>query len=103
MIELKKKTKTTHYVDYSDLKKFLSEKLGKTVEIIGLGNDTSHSIIVDIPNPDDTMEKWNAEDRAEFVGSGLIDFQLTGFNPAMTYAAINGWIEPGNYVVIVSW
>lgn len=100
---LKITTKKTHYVDYGDLEKFLTEKLGKTVEIIGSPNDTDYSVEVELPDPTSVMHKWYEEERQEFAASGLIDLERRSFHRPLSYAAQQNWIEPGTYVIRVSW
>lgn len=103
MSSLKITTKTTHYVDYGDLEAFLTEKLGKEVQIIGSPNDTDYSVDVEVPDPEDAMFKWDEEERQEFVATGIIDLDTGSFHRPLSYAAQQKWIEPGSYVVSVSW
>jgi len=96
-------TKTTHYVDYADLEAFLTEKLGKEVEIIGSPNDTDYSVDVELPDPANAEHKWDEEERQKFANTGLIDLERSSLHLPLSYAVQQGWIEPGAYIVRVSW
>lgn len=103
MTTLKMTTKITNYVDYGDLQSFLTEKLGKSVEIVGSSNDTDYSVDVKKLDPASTMYKWYMEEVQEFINSGIIDCEYNGFHRPLAYAATQGWIPEGEYLITVSW
>lgn len=103
IMSLKMQTKTSHYVRDSDLERFLTEKLGKDVELVGSSNDTLHTLSVKKSDPSNPMYKWDQDAVASFLADGVIDFQSYGAKPAMQYAVDQGWIEEGEYVIRVSW
>lgn len=96
-------TKTTHYVDYGDLESFLTEKLGKPVEIIGSPNDTDYSVNVKKLDPESPMHKWDLEEVQKFINTGVIDCEYGGFYRPLAYAATQGWVPEGEYLITVSW
>ena len=102
--ELKKTTKTVHFVDARDLERFLAEKIGSDgVEIIA-NNDSDHSVTVRPFDKDSPMYNWDMEDAVEFLRTSKIDcLEWTGFAIPLNYACTRGWIEPGEYVISVSW
>lgn len=100
---LKLVTKTTHYVDYYDLEVFLGEKIGKTVEIIGSPNDTDYKFEAEPLDSTSSMYVYVMEDVEEFLETGMINMEYGGLYTVMNYACTQGWIEPGNYVITVSW
>lgn len=97
-MELKKVTKTTHYVDSFDLADFIGEKIGRSVEIIDTPNDTDYSATVKKEELDD----WDMKSVSLLKDKGYISMEY-GFHQIMTYCANQNWIEEGNYVIKVSW
>lgn len=104
MPELSMETKITHYVDYGDLQEFFSELTGNEIEIIGSANDTDYS--EEIYPPDTTKQYFRAdqEEIDEFLKSRYIDLSSgDSFNAGLQYAADEGLIPYGAYVINVSW
>lgn len=98
MTELRKTTKSTHYVDYFDMQNYLTEKLGKRVEIIESPNDTDYSI--DIEKGD--IYEYDQDTIDEFIENGYI-YMDYGYHTIFKYLCNQGIIEEGNYVIRVSW
>lgn len=101
MTELKIITKSTHYVDIYDLEVFLSEKVGEKIEIAGYnrGDNYDEEIV-----PPDTNQKFYRNNDAEvedFLKEKFIDLQYGSFRAPLQWAADNGWIPYGNYIVSV--
>lgn len=102
---LKLTTKTTHYVDYYDLEVYLTEKIGKKVEIIGSPNDTDYNFEATPLDPTGSMYVYDMEEVENFLETGVINMEYgySGLYTVMNYACTQGWIEPGHYSMTVSW
>ncbi len=102
-MELKVRKIETFHVDAYNLTDFLSEKMGKTVEFVGSPNDTDYLAQAIALDPNSTMYEFDKEDQDTFVETGRIDLEYQSWNVSLGYAVEQGWIEPGEYVVTVSW
>lgn len=96
--KLRTKIKQTIYVSHFDLQDFLSEKIGKSVEVIDSNNDTDYSISVKKEEIDDSdMDSVNT-----FLEKGYISMEYD-YHAIFRYCANQGWIDEGDYVLEVSW
>jgi hypothetical protein len=102
MTPLRLETKTTHYVDSNELARFLTERMGRSVDVFGSSNDTDYSYDV-IKSDSDSIYAVDPDEVQKFAETGDIDCEIYEFGPALQYAADQGWLEPGAYVVRVSW
>jgi hypothetical protein len=96
---LKCKTETVNLVEVDDLERFIKEATGHTYEIVPneeWGNDEQHRIEVDGDLLDFHQENWDA-------------FKSTGYQHQYRLQSImnglcaDGHLQPGTYVVNVSW
>lgn len=97
-MELKKITKTTHYVDSYDLAKYLSTKFPHEVEFIDTHNDSDFKITIKKGD----MDKYDWESAKTFLTTGVISMEI-GYNAVFLYIANEGWLEEGNYIIEFSW
>ncbi len=93
-------TRTTHYVEYRDLEKFINQEFGKVFEIVVMeevGNDVSLTFEIDGKITDYEQSDFDAwidgNDNALMFQTRVI---LNKF-------ASVGLIPKGSYVVSVSW
>lgn len=92
-------TKVTHYVDYYDLEKAVTEfyKLPKRFDILESPNDTDYAIEVKA----EPLDEFEVEDLAEMKESSSIAcYQM--YLPLQDMC-LAGAIPAGSYVVRVSW
>ena len=95
---LKTETVTVIKVNYSDMERYLTEKLGRQVEILDSPNDTDYNFTVSKSTDD-----WTDEDAVKsFLENGYISMDY-GYCDIFNYCCQQGWIEPGEYVMAVSW
>src|SRR6218665_1220275 len=97
-MELKKRTKTVHFVDAHDLAKYLGEKIGRSVDILDTPNDTDYSTQIEKGQIDD----YDKKSVDNFLKKGWISMDY-GYNAVFTHCANEGWIEEGEYVIQVCW
>lgn len=97
-MELKKITKTTHYVDSYDLAAYLSTKIAHKVEFIGTHNDSDFKVTV----KKGEMDKYDWESANAYLATGVINMDM-GYNALFVYFANEGWLEEGNYIIEFSW
>lgn len=98
MVELIKETKTTHYVDYSNMENYLSEKIGRRVEIIESANDTDYHLSL----KKEKIEDYDKETIDDFLKTGYIGMDYE-YHTIFTHCVNEGWLEEGDYVLRVSW
>ena len=103
MTELKMTTVYTNYVDYYDLTTFLSEKRGVKIGNTGLNNDTVYDFDVTSPNDGQAYLRFDEDDINEWLDKTDIDYQMSGAGPALQWAADNGWIPYGSYIISVAY
>lgn len=90
--------RSVHVVKSEDLEDFLTEKLGKPVDIFNIDPDIDElSFHVD---PLD-IHIYDPVDIEVFEDMGEIDAETT-LGLALDYAAEKGWIEGGDYVIDVT-
>lgn len=101
MTELKIITKSTYYVDIYDLEVFLSEKAGERIEVVGYNRGDNYD--EEIVPPDTNQKHFRSEDIEveEFLEEKFIDLQYGSFGAPLQWAADNGWIPYGSYIVSV--
>ena len=94
-ITLKAEKLTAWYVDYNDLDKFLSKVFDVDYEVVAyeeLGNDVAKTFNVESKPLDDYYKKKLEQKSLHYMTALLLD-----------EACHRGLIEPGKYVVKVSW
>lgn len=99
MSELIKETKITHHVWYPHLEMYLSEKVGKRIEIIDSPNDTDYHVLVRAKTE---FDKWDQKYINELLEDGYISMEC-GYRTILDYCAGQGWLEEGDYIITVSW
>lgn len=97
-MHLKVTEKLTTYVDAFDLSRYLSEKIGRSVEIGDSSNDTDYSVRIEKGD----IAEYDMETINGFLSSGWISMQY-GYHAIMTYCANKDWLNEGDYVIQVSW
>lgn len=96
---LKFETKVTRYVDYTELKRWLSTKLAPIdVQIGDSPNDTDYSITLESK----PLDEFEQEDFDKFLTDGYINMDY-GYYAILNGCCHKGWIEPGDYIIQVSW
>lgn len=91
------KVKAVVEVDSYDLAKYLGEKIGKEVEILG-NNDSVEDITV---KKGEIRHRWTKETLERILASGVVD--LHELPVIMYYAVDNDWVVEGEYLVSFSW
>lgn len=91
-------TKATTHIDAFELARYLSAKIGKSVQIIESPNDTNYVAKV----KKGEIEDYDQEYVEDFLDAGYISMDM-GYEVVLCYAANQGWIEEGDYVIRVSW
>lgn len=97
-MELKHTVKTTIYVDYFDLARYLSDKIGRDVEIGDSNNDTDYSVALERGE----LSDWDMNYVNAFLNKGWISMEL-GYRAVLNYCVNQGWLDEGDYVIEVSW
>lgn len=97
-MELKHTVKSTIYVDYYDLSSYLSERIGRDVEIVDSGNDSDYSVTIVKEEIDD----YDMKEVNKFLEKGWISMEY-GYHAILTYCANQGWLDEGDYIIQVSW
>lgn len=95
-ITLPKTTEKTFYVDYDDFDEFVQQIYDESYEFAAIqeaGNDSSHEFGVT-----GDLDDYDEED-AQGIRNGVVRDNWLLFN----VLCADGYIEPGNYIVRVSW
>jgi len=98
--KLKMHIEMTHFVDYGDFERFAMEvypnlKGGYSfAEVQESANDTSYTFHVD-----GKISKWEKKDADNIREGGVVHSNYLLFNVLIA----DGYLEPGTYVVRVSW
>lgn len=102
---LKIKTETVHYVDSSDLEKFIAEQFNiPGVEIMEASNDSTHPVDVEDLTYEDS-NSWKAKNMhktLEAVRRGRY-VSIYEIGAIMNQMCTLDMIPSGRYVVLVSW
>lgn len=99
------KTETTHFVDSSDLEKFIAEQFNiPGVEIIEASNDTDHTFEVEDLTYEDSAS-WKSKSMHKTLEAarrgGYVSIYELG--AIMNQMCTLDMIPPGRYIVRVSW
>jgi hypothetical protein len=101
--KLKMRSQMTHFIDYGDFEKFAKEAYPKLkggrwgysfAEVQESANDTSYTF-----NIDGKISKWEKKEVDQIRESGVVHSNYLLFNVLVA----DGYLEPGTYVVRVSW
>lgn len=91
-------TRATHYVDYSELERYIKAVYGFEYEIVAAeetSNDTSLSYDID-----GEIDNWDMEDFAEMVAGEWVPYRT---RMLLNLMAKEDRIPLGAYVVEISW
>lgn len=98
-MNLKVEKKTLFVVDYNDLDSFISKTYGREYEIVAdleLMNDMSKSTIV----KKEPLDQWDLNNLHEWITTGRKNWM---FHTLMTDLCNRELIEPGEYLIEISW
>lgn len=97
-MELKITTKVTNYVDAYDLARYLSHKIGRSIEFIDSPNDTDYSVSIE----KEEIDEYDMEQVNNMLEEGWISLDY-GYHACLNHCANEGWLEEGDYVITMSW
>jgi len=95
---MKTRIKTYHVVDYVDFNEFASDHYGREVDFVAItesSNDIEHSF-----SPDGVMRDYDKEELNEWLAH---DSDWVSIPTILDDLVAKGLIEPGNYLIRVSW
>lgn len=93
-------TKSTNYIQFSDLENFVKKHYGHTIEIAAMemcGNDTSLTFYVS----DGPVDEDEFQEHAAWLMDGR--FWPYGTRNILNQLCTDGYIPAGDYVIEVSW
>lgn len=103
-MKIKETLTNLHVVRYYDFESFVKEHYGHAIKIVAAeewSNDTQHlykNITVDDKQK---WTRWDLEDWAKFINGGMASYGIT--RSILEDLVAEGVIEPGNYIITVSW
>ena len=100
-MDLKHNVRTIYRVDAFDLDDFLQSHFGGNIEVNAaweMGNDSSFSMTV----VDDPLEDYEQEIIDNYVANEN-DYQHSTPRHLMQALAIQGIVEPGEYIIDICW
>lgn len=91
--------KPTIYVNSFELARHLTEKFERYVEIGDSANDTDYSVTLEAQTE---FAEYDQKTIDKFLKTGWISMDH-GYRTILNYACGLGYIEPGDWVIQVSW